>query len=178
MLQRTDIGKDVEPLASASHADRDQTTLDCIAAVARLLFVNGQTTEATRLAVVRLGRALAVEATLLVRWGELVVHSNGRAVAIVAADPLIVDMRRVASTEQLVDDICDGRLNLDGARSSLDAISRAAPVSATRFAIMAAAGAAALGIIFGTFDPMTLALIAFSAGAGAIIRRTLAALHS
>ena len=96
------------------------------------------------------------------------------AVAIVAADPLIVDMKRVARTEQLVDDICDGRLSLDGARSSLDAISRAAPVSETRFAIMAAVGAAALGIIFGTFDLMTLALIAFSAGAGAIIRRTLA----
>ncbi len=171
MLQQTD---DVEPPASASHADRNQTILDCIAAVARLLFVNGQTTEATRLAVVRLGRALAVEATLLVRWGELVVQVNGRAIAVVAADPLIVDMKRVASTEQFVEDICDGRLSLDGARSSLDAVSRAAPVSETRFAIMAAVGAVALGIIFGAFDPMTLALIAFSAGTGAIIRRTLA----
>ena len=30
------------------------------------------------------------------------------------------------------------------------------------------------GVIFGTFDPITLALIAFSAGAGAVIRRILA----
>jgi uncharacterized membrane protein YjjP (DUF1212 family) len=174
MLQRTDIGKGVEPPASASHADRDLTILDCIATVARLLFVNGQTTEATRLAVVRLGRALAVEATLLVRWGELVVQANGRAIATVAADPFVVDMKRVAGIEQLVDDICDGRLSLDGAQSSLDAVSRAAPVSATRFAVMAAIGAAALGVIFGTVDPITLALIAFSAGAGAVIRRILA----
>jgi uncharacterized membrane protein YjjP (DUF1212 family) len=176
MLQQTGSGsgKDVEPPASTSPADRDQAILDCIAAVARLLFVNGQTTEATRLAVVRLGKALAVEATLLVRWGELVVQANGRVLAIVAADPFIVDMTRVANIEQLVDHICDGRLSLDGARSSLDAVSRAAPVSATRFAVMAAVGAAALGVIFGTFDPMTLTLIAFSAGAGAVIRRILA----
>jgi uncharacterized membrane protein YjjP (DUF1212 family) len=176
MLQQTGSGsgKDVEPPASTSPADRDQAILDCIAAVARLLFVNGQTTEATRLAVVRLGKALAVEATLLVRWGELVVRANGRVLAIVAADPFIVDMTRVANIEQLVDHICDGRLSLDGARSSLDAVSRAAPVSATRFAVMAAVGAAALGVIFGTFDPVTLTLIAFSAGAGAVIRRILA----
>jgi uncharacterized membrane protein YjjP (DUF1212 family) len=174
MLQQTGIGKDVEPPASASHADRDPAILDCIATVARLLFVNGQTTEITRLAVVRLGKALAVEASLLVRWGELVVQLNGRSIAIVAADPFAVDMKRVASIEKLVDDICDRRISLDGARSSLDAVSRVAPVSATRFAVMAALGAAALGVIFGTFDPITLALIAVSAGAGAVIRRTLA----
>jgi uncharacterized membrane protein YjjP (DUF1212 family) len=174
MLQQTGIGKDVEPPASASHADRDQAILDCIATVARLLFVNGQTTEITRLAVDRLGRAFAVEASLLVRWGELVLQVNGRAVAVVAADPFAVDMKRVATIEKLVDDICNGRITLDGARSSLNAVSRAAPVSATRFAIMAALGAAALGVIFGTFDPITLALIAFSAGAGAVIRRALA----
>jgi uncharacterized membrane protein YjjP (DUF1212 family) len=174
MSQQTEIGKDVEPLASASHVDRDQAILDCIAAAARLLFVNGQTTEVTRLAVVRLGRALAVEASLLVRWGELVLQANGRAVAIVAADPFAVDMKRVASIEKLVDDICDGHISLDGARSSLSAVSRAAPVSAIRFTVMAAAGAAALGVIFGTFDPTTLALIAFSAGCGAVIRRALA----
>jgi uncharacterized membrane protein YjjP (DUF1212 family) len=173
MLQQTDIGKDVERPALASHADRDQAIIDFIAAVARLLFVNGQTTELTRLAVVRLGRALSVEASLLVRWGELVVQANGRPVAIVAAEPFIVDMKRVASIEQLADDICGGRLSLEDAGSSLDAVSRAAPVSAPRFAIMAAVGAAALGVIFGTFEPMTLALIAFSAGAGAVIRRAL-----
>jgi uncharacterized membrane protein YjjP (DUF1212 family) len=101
-------------------------------------------------------------------------QANGRAVAIVAADPFAVDMKRVASIEKLVDDICDGHISLDGARSSLSAVSRAAPVSAIRFTVMAAAGAAALGVIFGTFDPMTLALIAFSAGCGAVIRRALA----
>ncbi len=168
------MGKCVEPLTSGSNPDRDHTILDCIVAVARLLFVNGQTTEATRLAVDRLGRALAVEASLLVRWGELILQVNSRAVALVAAEPFVVDMKRVASIEKLVDDICDGCTNLDGVRSSLNTVICAAPVSATRFAVMAALGAAALGVIFGTFDPITLALIAFSAGTGAVIRRLLA----
>jgi uncharacterized membrane protein YjjP (DUF1212 family) len=174
MLQRTDSGKGVEHLAPASDVDRDRAVLDWIAAVARLLFVNGQTTESTRLAVVRLGQALAVETSLLVRWGELVVQANGRRATIIAADPLGVDMKRVASIERIVDDVCEGRLGLDRARSSLDAVGHSAPVSAIRFVVMAAAGAAALGVIFGTFDPITLALIAFSAGAGAVIRRALA----
>jgi uncharacterized membrane protein YjjP (DUF1212 family) len=168
MSQRTQV-------APASDVDRDRVVLDWIAAVARLLFINGQTTESTRVAVVRLGQALEVEASLLVRWGELVVQANsGQDSTVIAADPLGVDMKRVARIEQIVDDVCSGRLGFDSARSSLDAVGRAAPVSATRFVVMAAAGAAALGVIFGTFDPMTLALIAFSAGAGAVIRRALA----
>jgi uncharacterized membrane protein YjjB (DUF3815 family) len=41
---------------------------------------------------------------------------------------------------------------------------------------MAAAGAAALGVIFGAASPLTLVLIAISAGAGACLRRGLAAI--
>jgi uncharacterized membrane protein YjjP (DUF1212 family) len=174
MLQRTGSGKGAERLAPVSNEDQHRVILDLIADVARLLFVNGQTTEATGLAVVRLGRALGVEASLLVRWGELVVQTNGgQATTIVAAEPLGVDMERVARVERVVDAVCSGRLGFDTARSSLDAVGHAAPVSAIRFVAMAAAGAAALGVIFGTFDPATLAVIALSAGAGAFIRRTL-----
>jgi uncharacterized membrane protein YjjB (DUF3815 family) len=48
-------------------------------------------------------------------------------------------------------------------------------VSLARFAIAAAAGAAALGVIFGVSHPISLLLIAVSAGTGACIRRWLAA---
>jgi uncharacterized membrane protein YjjP (DUF1212 family) len=175
MSQQTNGGRGAELPAPASPANRDQVVLDLIAVAAGLLFVNGQTTEATRVAVLRLSQTFEVEASLSVRWGELILHAKGRlASTIIAAEPFGVDMRRVETIEHIVDDVCHGRLDLERARSSLDAVSQAAPVSAIRFVVMAAVGATALGVIFGAFSPITLALIAFSAGTGALIRRTLA----
>ena len=59
-------------------------------------------------------------------------------------------------------------------RSRLEAIEKTPPVSAPRFAVMAAAGAAALAVIFGAGDLITLMLVALSAGSGACLRRALA----
>ena len=59
-------------------------------------------------------------------------------------------------------------------RLALDKVSQFPPVSITRFAFLAAAGAAALGVIFGAAHPVGLLLIAISAGAGACLRRWLA----
>ncbi len=47
-------------------------------------------------------------------------------------------------------------------------------MSLVRFALLAAAGAAALGVIFGLTHPLSLMLIALSAGMGACLRRWLA----
>ncbi|HEY0300643.1 MAG TPA: threonine/serine exporter family protein, partial [Rhizomicrobium sp.] len=52
-------------------------------------------------------------------------------------------------------------------------IARRSPISLLRLAGMAAAGAAALGVIFGALDAVTLLLIAASGGAGACLRRWL-----
>ena len=144
-----------------------------MAHVAGLLFGNGQTTERTRLAVDRLGAALHRPSRLAVRWGELTVWSDDESVgAYHAAEPLAVDIRKVVATEALVDEICAGGLDETAALPRLQAIEHLPPVSLARFAVMAGAGAGALGIIFGAADVQTVAVIAASAGVGAGVRRT------
>ncbi len=166
-------------MAQATASPAASATADAaglITRIAALLFVNGQTTQAVRISVVRLGEALSVRATCRERWGDLIVLFNDVPVGTVVATPLGVDMGKVARTEALVDAICDQGLSLAAAAAELATISAAGPVSRLRFVLMAAAGAAALGVIFGASHPLTLALIALSAGLGALARRTLAGL--
>jgi uncharacterized membrane protein YjjP (DUF1212 family) len=144
---------------------------------AHVLFENGQTTERTTTAVARLGAALGCRATLFPRWGELSIRIDGPfadLVEIIGADPAGVDMNKVMAASKVIDGICDGRLNAAAARSSLEEITRYTPVGVARFASLAAAGAAALGVIFGTVHWASLLLIAVSAGLGACLRRWLA----
>jgi uncharacterized membrane protein YjjP (DUF1212 family) len=82
-------------------------------------------------------------------------------------------MGKVAATIGVIDDVCSGHLDAKAARSSLDEVVRFSPVSVTRFALLAAAGAAALGVIFGATHMLGLLLIAISAGTGACLRRWL-----
>jgi uncharacterized membrane protein YjjP (DUF1212 family) len=157
-----------EPAAASDQA------AEWIAAVAKLLFVNGQTTEATRTTVERLGRRLGLDASLSVRWGEVTLLLNGRPSELtLEANPVSVDMGRIVGAERMVDDFCGGRLTFERARTCLETVERAAPVSSARFVLMAAFGATALGVIFGASDPATLLLIALSAGIGAAVRRAL-----
>jgi len=85
-----------------------------------------------------------------------------------------MDMNKVTATMAAIDKVCDGRMDAARVRSALEAITRFPPVSIARFALFAAAGAAALGVIFGAAHLLSLVLIAFSAGAGACLRRWLA----
>jgi uncharacterized membrane protein YjjP (DUF1212 family) len=144
---------------------------------AHILFENGQSTERTITAVARLGTALGYRVILFPRWGELVVDIDGPfgdLLEIIGADPAGVDMNKVMAATRVIDGICDGRINAAAARSSLEEITRYAPVGVVRFALLAAAGAAALGVIFGTVHWTSLVLIAVSAGLGACLRRWLA----
>jgi uncharacterized membrane protein YjjP (DUF1212 family) len=144
---------------------------------ARLLFENGQSTEKVVAALDQLANALGFRATVFPRWGELSVlinDGNGSRPEILAAAPVGVDMRKVAATIGVIDDVCSGHLDAAGAQSALETVARFSPVSITRFALLAAAGAAALGMIFGATHPFSLLLIAISAGAGAWLRRWLA----
>ena len=145
------------------------------AGVAELLFVNGQTSEGTRIAVERLARACGRPVRFMARYGELTLQTDPRGFgAQVAAEPLGVDIRRVTATEQIVDDVCDGRLSRDDACAKLEAVRRLPPVSILRFGVMAGLGAGALGVIFGAADALTLSVIVASAALGACLRRGLA----
>jgi uncharacterized membrane protein YjjP (DUF1212 family) len=151
--------------------------LDLLSVSARLLFENGETTQRTGRAVSRLGAAWGVRASVLLRWGELILRvedGGGSHEDIIAASPLGVDMRKVAATMASIDEVCDGRGDPKAARSALEKIAHFPPISLPRFALMAGAAAAALGVIFGARSPLALVLIAVSAAAGACLRRSLA----
>src|ERR1700722_13638137 len=155
--------------------------LDLMLRAATLLFANGQTTVRVMQATARVGGAFGFLADLLPRWGELtatVADGDGLRAATVVANPLGVDMSKVAATMGLIDRFCDGRIDAETARAELETIRHRPPVALVRFASLAAAGAAALGVIFGAGHPLSLVLIALSAGAGALARRWLAGIST
>jgi uncharacterized membrane protein YjjP (DUF1212 family) len=148
-----------------------------ILAAARTLFVNGQATDQTVDAAERLGLALGLRASVMARWGELQLQSDGKetvAVVQVAADPAGVDMDRVASVMRTIDDIASARLAPEAATKAIASISHAAPAPTWLFSLAAAACAAALAVIFGVGHVVPVLLIFVSAGAGAILRRAVA----
>jgi len=153
--------------------------LDLLSASAKLLFQNGQTTERTVLTVERIGAVLGYHCLLFPHWGELTIRIDGPTgllQEVIAAQPAGVDMNKVAATTKVVDELCNGQIDVWMARSSFEAISRYPPVGLARCALLAAAGAAALGVIFGTAHWLSLGLIALSAGLGACLRHWLAGL--
>jgi uncharacterized membrane protein YjjP (DUF1212 family) len=159
--------------------DRGAISADDLALLsssAKLLFQNGQTTQITTTTVTRLGMALGYRAVLFPRWEEICIRLGpvGGPQEIVGAIPASVDMNKVVATMKVIDDVCEARIDVTAARSSLEAIARYPPVGVARFALFAGAGAAALGVIFGTLHWHALILIAFSAGLGACLRRWLA----
>ena len=165
----------VERRAYAASAEE----LALISLSARLLFENGQSTEKVVSALGQLADSMGLRAAVFPRWGELTVlidDGSGSRREILDASPVGVDMRKVAATMGIIDDIGSGDLDAAAARSTLEKIARFPPVSTARFALLAAAGAAALGVIFGASHPFSLLLIAISAGAGACLRRGLAAI--
>ena len=150
--------------------------LDLLLTSGVLLFVHGQTTEKMIDSMIRLAGAMGFQASVFPRWGDLTVRiegPNGSLHEIIAASPTGVDMGQVTATMNVIDDICEERIDAAGGRSALKAIPNLPPVSMARFALLAAAGAAALGVIFGDVHPLSLLLIACSAGIGACLRRWL-----
>lgn len=171
-------------MAKPAEAPSTDGALALLTACATLLFVNGQTTERTIASLTRLGRALGLSVSAFPRWGELALRIEDASPAgaprheVVAAVPAGVEMNKVSRTTSVVDALCDGRTSPADALAELDAVARLAPVSLARFALLAAAGAVALAVIFGATDLPGLGLIALSAGAGACLRRGLARLSS
>jgi uncharacterized membrane protein YjjP (DUF1212 family) len=174
-------GLTIDRQRSAPARNEPGEALDLMLRAAALLFANGQTTERMMEATARLGGAFGFPAGLLPRWGELTAtidDADGPRAATVAANPLGVDMSKVAATMGLIDRFCDGRIDAETARAELETIRHRPPVALVRFASLAAAGAAALGVIFGAGHLLSLVLIALSAGAGALARRWLAGIST
>jgi uncharacterized membrane protein YjjP (DUF1212 family) len=147
-----------------------------ILAFARVLYVNGQATDQTVGAAERLGHTLGLHVKIMPRWGELQLQCEEKddiVTAQIAADPVGVNMDRVASAMRVIEDIEAARLAPDAALDAIAAISRAPPAPTWLFTLSAAAGAAALAVIFGVEHFFPAVLIFVSAGAGAILRRAL-----
>jgi len=150
---------------------------DLVLAFARVLHVNGESTDETLAAAKRLGNHLDLRVRMFPRWGELQLDAadgGARLVSIEAADPTGVDMDRVASAVRAIDQVAAGRLAPPAALEAIRAISRAPPAPTWLFTLAAAAGAAALSVIFGVQHADAVALIASSAAIGAVLRRALA----
>src|SRR5258706_3243926 len=122
-----------------------------VLALARVLYVNGQSTDETLAAAERLGQTLGLRVKIKPRWGELLLQaqdSDTTLVSAVVADPSGVAMNRAASTMRVVEDLGAGRLMPAAAKEVISAISQAPPAPAWLFALAAGAGAAALAGIF------------------------------
>ena len=107
-----------------------------ISVSARLLFANGQTTARTVAAVEQLADGLGFRATVVPRWGELTIRiddDTGSRYEIIAVEPVGVDMSKVAATMSVIDEVRDGRLDAEAARSALEAIERFPPVSVAAY---------------------------------------------
>ena len=152
---------------------------DLVLAVARIQFVNGQSTDQVLASSERFGRALGLCVQVLPRWGELQLKardttSGATLISAVTADPTGVAMSRVASAMRTIEDVATGQLTPTAAKGAIHAISQSPLAPTWLFTLAAAAGAMALAIIFGVRHLAAAALIFVSAGAGALLRRGLA----
>src|SRR5215510_15029972 len=90
-----------------------QERSDLVLGCARVLQVNGQSTDETPAATERLGNSLGLRATLMPHWGELhlqVGDLGTTPVVVGAANPTGVDMDRVAAAMRVIDEVGAGRL--------------------------------------------------------------------
>ncbi len=150
---------------------------DLVLAFARVLYVNGQSTDRTLAPAERLGRTLGLRAKLIPRWGELLLQvqdGDTRLVSTIEADPTGVAMGRVASAMHAIEDLDAGRLAPAAAKETIRAISQAPLAPTWLFTLAAGVGAAALAVIFGVQHLPAAVLIFISATLRAILRRGLA----
>src|SRR6266568_8992793 len=148
-----------------------------VVALARVLYVNGQSTDETLAAAARFSGALGFRAKVSPRWGELELEAedgDARLVCAVEANPTGVDMDRVASAMRAVEDLGAAPLTPAVAMDMITAISKTPPAPTWLFALAAGMGGVALAVLFGVQHLPAAALIFVSSTAGAILRRGLA----
>jgi uncharacterized membrane protein YjjP (DUF1212 family) len=160
---------------------RDDSAFDLIPSSARTLFENGQTTERVVRTIAHLAGVLGSKASIIPDWGKLTViveTALGPREQVLPITPTKIDIRKVGETMRVINQLLASEIDVTAARQSIERISHEGPVSLIRFALLSAAGAAGLGVIFGSTDPVSLTLIGFSAGAGACVRRWLGGWHA
>ena len=148
-----------------------------ILAFARVLYVNGESTQQTVRIAERMSNCLGFRATIFLRWGELEVQTEdteGKSFSAIEATPSGVDMDRVTSSLRMVQELCDGRLRLANAMEAMNRIAESPPAPVWLFTLAAAVGAVSLAVLFGVRHLIAASLIFGSAAAGAILRRTVA----
>ncbi len=144
---------------------------------ARVLYVNGESTQKTLDIAEHLGNYLGIRATILPHWGGLELQAedaDGRFISAVEADPSGVNMDRVVSILQTVQALRGGSLSPDNATKAINKAAEAPPAPGWLFALAAAVGAVALAILFGVQHLQAAVLIFVSAAGGAFLRRALA----
>jgi uncharacterized membrane protein YjjP (DUF1212 family) len=123
----------VEAAAAGQAKSPDKATDEAVsflAAAARVLFTDGETTRRTVLAVERLGQALGIEVAVSPRWGEVVLRfadPAGSRLEWIPATPLGVDMRKIAETNALIDRFYSKSIGFDEARAALAAFRACRP---------------------------------------------------
>jgi len=148
-----------------------------VLAFAKVLYVNGQSTDLTLAAAERVGDTLGLRAKIMPRWGELQLQAEGgdaKLICMTVADPTGVNMHRVDSAMRAIEELGAGRLTPSAAMEAINAITHAPPSPTWLFTLAAAAGAVALAVLFGVQHLPAAALIFVSAGTGALLRRSLA----
>jgi uncharacterized membrane protein YjjP (DUF1212 family) len=149
---------------------------ELVLSLAQVLHVNGQSTGETVAAAGRLGNTLGLRGGIIPRWGELQCQArdgDAEIVSIRPADPIGMDMDRVVSAMRAVGDLDAGRLAPSALRSALRTISQTPPAPTWLFALAAAAGAAALAVLYGVQHLAAVALTMVSAASGAVLRRAI-----
>ena len=153
-----------------------QERSDLVLAFARVLHVNGQSTNQTLTAAERLTKGLSLGGTIIADWEGvqiLATDGNARLASFVAASPTGVDMDRVACAMRAIGKLDAGRISLPAAIEMVKEIAHRPPAPTWLFALAAAAGAAALSVIFGVEHLGAIALIVASSAAGAVLRRVI-----
>src|SRR5260221_10705249 len=153
---------------SGTHMTLEERS-NLVLALARVLYVNGQSTDEALAAAQRLGQTLGLRVKIMPRWGDLLLQaqdSDTTLVSAVVADPSGVAMNRAASTMRVVEDLGAGRLMPAAAKEVISAISQAPPAPAWLFALAAGAGAGGPAGIFGGGNLFAAGLLFSSAGAG------------
>jgi uncharacterized membrane protein YjjP (DUF1212 family) len=148
-----------------------------VLAFARVLYVNGQSTDQTLAAAEQFGETLGLRAQITPSWAGLQLQAEDggmRLISSVAAHPTGVNMNRVVSARGAVEESGAGQLAPAAALEVITAISQAPPAPTWLFTLAAAAGAVALAVLFGVQHVSAAAIIFVSAAAGAILRRGLA----
>ncbi|MET0451204.1 MAG: threonine/serine exporter family protein [Mycobacterium sp.] len=148
---------------------------ELILQTACVLHANGQSTAMTLVAVDRLNRGLGSAATLIPTWDAVFVRDThtDRPMQLVAAQPIDMNMRRVAAVMRTVDDIERGVAGSRELRAVLSAAANVPPARTPVFVVACAAGAAGLSLVYGAPHWSVVAMVAAVAGLGGLVRRAL-----